>query len=417
MIFFERKLKKQILSYIKRKEIISIRGPRQAGKTTLMKMIEDEIKKRYDTVFINLDIPQMRRNLRESPLDFANRYKGKKKLIMFLDEVQRLKSGEALKIIFDEYKDIKLIISGSSTLEIKSNILPFLVGRIFLFELFSFDFYEYVLTKDKGLAKVYEDKHRSLKALLEKGISPRPPSFSSEFLKLWKNYVIFGGYAEVLKTKNIKEKKMILNSIKNIYIEKDIISFFKIEETEKFEDLLKMLAFNAGSIMSYSSLSSDLKLAFRKVDKFIEILRNTYIVHPLRSFHKNMVTEIKKSPKAYFLDLGMRNSIINNFSDFDSRSDNGAIAENFILRELLSDFRDYDIRYWRTAGKAEVDFVLSKGKDIIPIEVKLKSSLSRGFYSFLNVYKPKIAIVATLDRFEKRLLGNTKVFFIPLFYF
>jgi len=133
-------LEDKVSKYLSRKERIGIKGARQVGKTTLMKMIYDEIKE--DKAFINLDLPDMRRTLEENPLDIIKRYKKEgKKLFLFLDEIQRVKdAGEKLKIMYDEFPDVKIIFSGSSSLEIKTDILPFLVGRAFVFELYSFDF-------------------------------------------------------------------------------------------------------------------------------------------------------------------------------------------------------------------------------------------------------------------------------------
>ena len=159
---------------------------------------------------------------------------------------------------------------------------------------------------------------------------------------------------------------------------------------------------------------------FDVVDKLIdprEILRNTYIIAILGSFHKNLVTEIRKSPKIYFLDLGLRNSVINNFSEFDVRTDRGEIMENFVFRELVSNFSDFEVKFWRTTGKAEIDFILTKGDKIIPIEVKMSGKITRGFHSFLKTYSPERAVVVTLDKFEERKIGDTRVIFVPVWYF
>jgi hypothetical protein len=127
---------------------------------------------------------------------------------------------------------------------------------------------------------------------------------------------------------------------------------------------------------------------------------------------------LKKSSKIYFLDLGLRNSAINNFSPFENRSDRGDLMENFVLRELVSSFENWKLNYWRTAGKAEIDFVLRKDEKIIPIEVKLGGErLGRGFHSFLNAYKPEKAVVVTLDKFRKQKIDKTVVYRVPVFYF
>lgn len=416
--FLKRKLEDKIAKFIDRREIIGIRGARQTGKTTLLKIIENQIT--GNKSFVNLDLVEYRRALEENPLDFVKRFKKPgEKLFFFLDEIQKVNNaGENLKIIFDEFSDVKTFVSGSSSLEIKTNVLPSLVGRLFLFELLTFDFEEFLCTKNEGLYRLFREKHQSVKDFLEGKGEIIGPSFNEEFLKYWKEYTIFGGYPEVVKSSSEEEKKIILKNIFNLYLEKDISSFFRIEETSKFEDFLKLLAFNVSNLLLISSTSSDIKLSYRKSEEFLTILQHTYIIHSLKPFHRNLITELKKSPKVYFLDLGLRNSVINNFSIFDTRADNGRLTENFVLRELLSNFEDYKINYWRTTGKAEIDFVLSKGGEIIPIEVKMEGEKpGKSFYSFLNTYKPKKAIIVTLNRFERKIINGTVVYWVPVFYF
>lgn len=416
-MLIKRKLEEKIRKFIDRKEIIGIRGARQTGKTTLLKMIEKEIV--GNKAFINLDLAEYRRALEENTIDFVKRFKRPgEKLFLFLDEIQRVKdAGEKLKIIFDEFQDVKMFISGSSSLELKVNVLPFLVGRLFLFELLTFDFEEFLSAKDEGLKRLLREKQDSLKKFLEGNDEISQPSFIQEFLRYWKEYVVFGGYPEVVKASSQDEKITILKNIFNLYLEKDIVAFFKIEETSKFEDLLKVLSFNISNLISISSLASELKISYRKVEEFLTILKHTYVIYELKPFYKNLVTELKKSPKIYFLDFGLRNSVINNFSSFDERFDKGALMENFVLRELLS-FEDWKLNYWRTTGRSEIDFVLRKDDIIVPVEVKLSGEkLGKSFYSFLNSYEPERAIIVTLDKFKKEKIKKTIVYYVPIFYF
>lgn len=420
MDLIKRKLENTLLLLMERREILGVRGPRQAGKTTLLKMLEEATNKNLDKHYLNLDLASLRREFEENPLDFVKRFKKEKPLLLFLDEVQRCKNaGESLKILYDTFNDVKLIISGSSSLEIKTTISPFLVGRLFLFDLLTLDFEEFLSAKDLGLTNLFRERHLALKNLIKEGSLTLPkPSFNDEFLRLWKEYIIFGGYPEVVKTPKIEEKKLILKSIEDLYIEKDIITFFKIEETTKFKDLTKALSFQASNLLLISSLAKNLNLSFLKIEEFVEILQHTYIIKLLKPFHKNLVTEIRKTPKLYFIDLGLRNSLINNFLEFDYREDKGKLTENFIFRELLTNFPDYEIKYWRTTGKAEMDFVLIKDNSYIPIEVKLgHERLGKSFFSFLESYKPRIAIVATLDFFDVKEIRGTTVYWLPVWYF
>ncbi len=416
MKIYKRKLSDELSKIEKRREIRIIRGPRQVGKTTLLKGIEEGMRS-SDKLFVNLDIPNNRKTLLENPTDLVKRHRSDgKDFYLFLDEIQRIGTGEPLKILYDEFPDIRIFATGSSSLEIKSKILPFLVGRALLFEMFSFSFGEYTGSRDAKLSAILGEKSGSLRDFLESGSPVSRPSFGNEFTGFLKQYMIYGGYPEVIKADDA-DKEMILRNIRDLYIERDITSFFGISDTRKFEDFVKLLSLDTSSLVSLSSISSALGIPYRKAEEYLSILENTYIISLLRSFRKSMVTEIKKAPKAYFMDLGLRNSVMNNFSPFDTRTDRGAIAENYVYRQLVTEYPDWEIRFWRTTGKAEVDFVITKGEEIVPIEVKLGGRVERGFHSFLSEYKPKRAVVATLDKFEKKKIGQTDVLFVPLWYF
>ncbi len=417
---FKRDVLDDITKLAKRKEIICIRGPRQAGKTTLLKIIAGKTPGKQS--FLNMDEPSNRKALEEAPLDLVKRLTGDStEITLFFDEIQRVSNaGEKLKLIFDESKNTKMLLSGSSSLGLKTNVLPFLVGRLLLFDLLTFSFSEFLGAKDAGLHKVFEEKHKSLIKFIEGEETTKTqlegPSLTEDFLKYWEEYLLFGGYPEVVKAKSKEEKLVVLKNITDLYLEKDIVSFFKIEETSKFEDTLKTLAYNSSNILNTASIGTDVGITHYRLMEYLNILANTYIIELIRPFYKNMTTEIKKARKLYFLDLGLRNAVLDNFSELTTRTDAGQLAENFIFRELKTS--GYKTKYWRTTGKAEVDFVAEAKDGIVPIEVKLnQGKLGKSFYSFLDVYKPKRAIVTTTGAFRKQKIGTTMIYFVPIFYF
>ncbi len=415
---YPRALEEKLRPLLSRKEIIGIRGARQVGKTTILKMLQKEVT--GDTIFLNMDIAENRRAIEEAPFDLVQRWKKEhQKLYFFLDEIQKVKgAGESLKILYDELSDLKIILSSSSSLELKTKVLPALVGRLLLFELYTFDFGEFLAVKDPGLKKVYDQKHRSFLSLLKGDGLVEKPSFSDEIIRHWKEYVIFGGYPEIVKSSDDEERKLLLKNIFNLYLEKDIVNFFKIEETSQFEDFLKSLSFIISNLLIVSSLAGKIGITYKEAEEFITILQHTYVITLIKPFHRNVITELKKSPKIYFLDLGLRNAILNNFVSFDDRTDAGPLLENFVLRQLLSNFQDYEVRFWRTAGKAEVDFILLKGNEVIPVEIKLsEKNIGKSFYSFLDAYKPKLAIIVSLDTFSTQKINETTIYWIPAFYF
>lgn len=427
-LLLRRKLEDTVLRFVQRREIIGIRGPRQSGKTTLLKIVENGLS--GNKAFVNLDQVEHRRALEENPLDFVRRFGNpdEKKLYLFLDEIQKVKdAGEKLKIIYDEFGDrVKIFVSGSSSLELKTNVLPPLVGRMFLYELFTLDFEEFLLAKDEGLHRLFKERQDVLRDFLDgKPIidtkEEEEPAFRGEFLRYWKEYAVFGGYPEVVKSPDEEAKKTVLKNIFNLYLENDIASFFKIEEAYEFENFLKALAFNVSGLLSISSLASDCRLSHRRAEEFLAVLRHTYLVLPLMPFHRNLTTELRKSPKVHFWDLGLRNAVIGNFLPFDNRTDTGPLMENFVARELAVNFAEkYKLNYWRTAGKAEVDFVLSDGDMVIPVEVKMSGDmkhLGKSFYSFLNAYRPERAVMVTFDnKFGIRKVGETQVLQIPVWF-
>jgi predicted AAA+ superfamily ATPase len=414
--FFNRDLEEKILPFLDRDEIIIVRGPRQSGKTTLMKMIAEKIK--FKKEFIDFDIPTNRKAISEAPLDYVKRLAGNEKIVLFFDEIQRLENaGEIMKIIYDNFKgQVKIFATGSSSLEIKQKILGALVGRAIVFELYSFGFGEFIRARDENLYKIFKERNDSVLKFLEKGTEPLHKALSDELLKLWKEYIVYGGYPEVIKAKNHELKESLLTNLANLYIEKDIVSFFKIEDTKEFEKFVKVLAFDDSQILKLSNVANDAGISFYKAKQYLEILENTYIIKRVYPYYKNIATSLKKAPKIYFLDLGIRNIMLKNLLEYEKREDTGELAENFVFLEL--ERLGKEVKYWRTKSGGEVDFIIEEKDGIIPIEVKLRSSkaLGKSFYSFIETHKTKRALVVTLDELSKRKVKGATIYSIPIFY-
>lgn len=415
---FHRDIEEKILEFIDRDEIIIIRGPRQAGKTTLMKVLSGRIGSKKE--FVDFDLASNRNAIEESPIDYVGRLLGEEeRLALFMDEVQRLdNAGEIMKIIYDAFKGrVKIFASGSSSLEIRNKVLGFLVGRAVLFELLTMNFGEFVMARDDSLYRVFEDLHASLLNFINgAGKAVKRPALSEEFIKLWKEYAIYGGYPEVVKAGKKQVKEALLSNLMNLYIEKDVVAFFRIENTREFENFVKVLAFNDSQMLVLSNVADGISASAYTAKSYLNVLENSYIVSRAYPYYKNASTAIRKTPKLYFLDLGLRNAVLKNLLPYDNRDDNGKLAENFVFLELLGMGRD--IKYWRTKAGAEMDFVLDIDGRPFPIEVKLGGSkaLGRSFYSFIETYKPKRALVVTLNEFSERRIGGTDVLMVPIFY-
>ncbi|MEM5830265.1 MAG: ATP-binding protein [Candidatus Aenigmatarchaeota archaeon] len=416
MEYYPRKVEEKILKLIKRREFLIIRGARQVGKTTLLKHLQSILE---NADYITFEDIEIRSIFSKYTKEFIEREISKGIKYLLIDEVQYVKDiGQKLKLIFDLYSEkIKLIVSGSGSFDIKVEVGKYMVGRAFNILLYSLSFEEFLLWKAKDLHKYYKEFFNSLTDVLNsENENIASPTFEEEFLKLFKEFIVFGGYPEVVKENDFETKKLILKEIISNYLERDVGYFLGIRNIEKFRDLLVYLADNISKIIEYSSIISDIKISFQILQNYLEILQQSFIISLIRPFYTRKTTELKKSRKLFFIDLGLRNALINNFQKFDERNDKGLLLENFVFCELLRNLEDWNINYWRSKSKAEVDFVISKENKIIPIEVKISPEISRSLISFINLYKPKVAIVFNLEKFEIKRVNNTKVFFLPVYY-
>jgi len=414
MEYYPRKIEKNMDRWLDRKEIILMKGPRQSGKTTLFLHLKEKLGGNYVTLEDEENLSSFEKN----PKEFVKRYIENNKNILFLDEAQYCKNaGKTIKLIFDLYSDnLKLFITGSGSFDIKVEIGKNLVGRSIYFELIPLDFEEFLMWKAKDLHKVFIDYKKSFTDFVLEGENFNvEPAFEKEFNSLLQEYLLFGGYPAIVKENDKDLKKELLKNLTRTYLEKDIFFFFNIMHLEKFKNLLNYISFNNGSIFEISSIMRELHMDFKTIENYLSVLSNTYIISLLSPYYKNLSTELKKTKKIYFNDTGLRNSLMNNFLPLENRMDKGILYENYIFNELKSNFNE-KMNYWRTTGKAEVDFILHLDNKIIPVEVKSQTKIRKSYLSFLKTYKPKTGVVFTEKEFKIKKIEDTKVAFIPHFY-
>jgi predicted AAA+ superfamily ATPase len=397
-MYIERDLEKEIVPWLESPEVIAIRGPRQSGKTTLLKKIAERLEQKNKKVhFLSLESDLERKKFEEDPKQYFEYYfqPGSKNFFL-LDEVQYVKdAGKILKLIFDDLPQIKIIITGSSTLDL-NKIGSSLVGRVLFFELYPFSFAEFLKAKDEKLHQHFQKyKIRLDKPSLKKSI------YLKELNKKLDEYLAFGGYPRVVLEKSIDKKKFILQNLFTTYLEKDVVSLYGIKYKEKVISSVKYLASIVGEMLTYNSLAEAGSLYYKEIKEILSVLEQTYVIKIVKPFHKSMVTELKKNPKIYFVDSGLRNIVVGRF-EF-SEVEKGHLLENYILSCIP------DAKYWRTTAKAEVDFIYFG----IPIEIKLKPKISRGFRSFLGHYKPAYGIVIGLYNAKKKEAEKIPVYFLP----
>ena len=410
MEYYPRIIEEKLDKWMKRREAIIIRGPRQSGKTTLFLHLKDK----YGGNYITLEDEELLEIFENDPKMFADIYrKGK---YIFIDEVQySKKAGKTIKFLYDSYPDLKILATGSGSFDVKVEVGKYLVGRAIYFELLPLSFEEFLLWKNKKLHRIFLNYRRMIIRFIEGEsieFSEKDIHFKREFRDLFEEYVTFGRFPAVVKEKDKKIKKELLKNLYGTYLEKDVFFFFSIRHLEKFRKFMRYLAFINGGILEISKISRDTGIDYKTLENYLNILINTYIVHLVSPYHKNMATELRKAKKLYFMDFGLRNAILRNFSPLDDRTDKGRILENFVYNEIKG---LGEVKYWRTTGKAEVDFVLQYKDSLIPIEVKSMGDVGRGFHSFLNVYKPKRAIVFSEKNWGLRRKNETEILYIPYY--
>jgi len=393
-----------------------------------LKMLKDFLinEKNIDEdhiIYLTFEDNEILYKFSENPKDFIRKYITDSKRYYFLiDEAQYCKDlGKKLKLIYDLFENIKIIITGSSSLELKNETARHLVGRLLEFELYPLNFYEFLLYNDQKIARIYKEWNEKVINLLMNSsdfeIKKDVDIYINDLLKYLNEYIKFGGYPAIVTAESEKEKIFLLKNLVNTYLDKDVVSFLNIRDTIKFRRLITALASLNGSLINITQLANEINSYFKEIIDLLDILEQTYIIRRIRPFHKNLVTELKKENKIYFIDTGLRNYLINNFNDIEIRNDSGTLIENFILNEL---YRYGKINFWRTKNKAEVDFIF-EGKEIIPTEVKFsnikRDILTRSLYYFIRNYNSRFSIVVTKNYWGERIINNSKIKYIPLVYF
>lgn len=378
-MYIKRNLEDKIIRYLETPEIIAVVGPRQCGKTTMLKQI---MKSLTDAVSVSFDDQNILGLFEKSPDDFITAYvKGRKYL--FIDEFQYAKhGGKVLKYIFDTQK-IKIIISGSSVADLTIHAIKYLVGRVLVVNLYPFNFKEFLSYKNPAYLKLY-DAYKNKFSLSEENFLEINPPAHEKLLKYYEEYLVFGGYPRVALEENIETKKEILKNIYNTYFLREVRDILGLIDDYKLGVFIKGLSLQTGSLIEYNELSNLTGYSYSSVKKYLNFLEKTYICKLVRPFFKNKRTEIVKNPKVYFIDAGIRNIAINDFRGIGDRTDKGALLENGLVMQFIK--QGIDFNFWRDKKKNEVDFVLSLGNGKISA-VESKTSLRGDRRKSFGIFK------------------------------
>lgn len=440
IIFPEKLLPREVLPkiipFLEAENIVLLTGARQTGKTSLLYLLIRHLwdKNVLPSQIVYFDLENIYDfSLLENLKDFNDFWqvlkdKGvdeRKRVFVFIDEVQHLKNPSSfLKYLHDHYKPrLKFVVTGSSSLEIKRKFTDRLTGRVYRFVIKPLNFREFLEFKDeKELAKSLSVFNFSFWISTKhpeedfKKISLSHQHRLNDFLK---EYLIFGGYPAVSLKENPLIKHRDLQEIYSLYIRRDIKDIGEIEDVSGYNNLVSLLCFQIGSLVKEQELALSSGLSRPTVKKYLFLLENTYVLKLVLPFFTNKRTEITKTPKVYFEDVGLRNGVINNFSLLEQRADREAILENFVFSQLSKENDlSQEIRFWRNQAKSEVDFIWQRGvNEPYPIEVKsnysCKQPFPSGLKSFISLYRPSRGFVIHQGGFDLLNFKKTKIYVIP----
>ena len=310
-----------------------------------------------------------------------NGYKENQKTFtyLFLDEFQRYpKLALIMKNVYDNLTNVKIYASGSSSILIKDQVQESLAGRKKINEIYPLDFEEVLWFKgNKKLIEAFINSRKLNGDELNKVLK--------ELNELLKEFLIFGGYPEVVLKEKKEEKIGVLESIFDLYVKKDLVDYMKIEKILNMKKLIEVLAVNNAQKIKYEEISHATSLSFLEIKEYIEILKETYLIQILKPFYTNKNKELVKIPKVYFMDNGVRNYFIKNFNELSLRNDAGFLFESFIIMELLKK-KVKELKFWQGKNGEEVDIIIDNISYQIPIEVKFKSNLKNEDFSGINTY-------------------------------
>ncbi|MEK7127354.1 MAG: ATP-binding protein [Patescibacteria group bacterium] len=374
------KIKRKLLSTLKSELVntnkgLVIYGPRQVGKTTLINDLLNEFK--WNTLILNGD---QRGSWWEL---LTSRELSKLTLLtsgydaVFIDEAQRIPEiGLSLKILLDNFPKLKIIVTGSSSLDLASKISEPLTGRIYSYKLFPISCGEL-----REIKTPYE---------METQIEER---------------LIYGSYPEIFSLDGILAKTKYLQNLVDTYLYKDLLEFGDIRNSSKIHDLLKLLAFQVGNQVSLNELGNSLELSRITVGRYIDLLEKSFIIFRLSGFSRNLRKEVTKMDKIYFYDTGVRNAIIGNLNTLNSRDDAGKLWENFLITERMKKLqyeqKIFSLYFWRLSSGAEIDLIEETEGELHGFEFKYGKRIVKTPNSWTIGYPNATATLVNQDNWQE----------------
>jgi len=370
----KRALLNQVIDKLQRfNKVVIIYGPRQIGKTTLAQHIIKKLA--LKTLSIDAD-----KQPKEAKILSQQYFSRLEELVtgyelLFIDEAQRIPNiGLTLKILHDHMPQLKILVTGSSSFELATKVSEPLTGRHWSYILYPI-------------------------ALLELKDTHNP----FELQQLLENQLLYGSYPEIFSIKNSNEKQEFLQRITSSYLYKDILELSNVKHATKILNLLQLIAYQTGSLVSTNELSRSLEISRSAVERYIDLLEKSFVLKRLTGFSRNLRKEITKNDKIYFYDLGIRNAIIDNFKPLSSRNDVGELWENFIIMERFKKnaytHHFTSSYFWRTYTGAEIDYVEEHSGKQFGFEIKWKNRKVSAPKTWLKTYKDASWQAITKDNY------------------
>jgi len=404
------------LSWMDSRHVITIVGPRQAGKSTLMNMLIRHLLSSGKVPAANVfyfttddaETVTLLANIGDLLAFIRGNSTGNGRLYLFIDEIQRLESpGLFLKTLYDLDLNLKIVASGSSSLEIRSASKEHLVGRGRELVLYPLSFGDIAASRIPGLQASSAD------------IAQIQRLYGTDLLRTFEECAVWGTYPAVVTAPTMAQRHDELQQLYQSYVLRDVSQFFHIQHVGVFNNLTTLLAGSIGSQVQWETLARSTKSSAQTIHSYVDLLEGTFVCRQVLPYTGNVVGSIRRMPKIYFIDCGLRNSVLSNFSALSSRSDRGHLVEQVVFQELCKILEPTDrLYYWRMyAGSHEVDFVVVRGESLVPIEIKDSSmrnpEVPDGIGDFSKAFKPRGAIVMNRDFAGEAMSRTTTVTFLP----
>lgn len=393
-------------------EITLLTGPRQVGKTTLVRRLLSGLAAQgKPTVFFNLDVEEDMRwfESQRTLLDRLAFLVGKPSQTVFVavDEIQRqTDAGRFMKGLYDMGLPFKFILTGSGSLELKEQIAESMMGRKREFFIPPVSFDEFV---DYRTEYAYTGRLGSYGQM-------EPQRLTGHL----NEYLNFGGYPRVILAQGLEDKRQVMREIYTSYVDRDISGFLRLTRPDAFRKLLAVLASQNGQILNLTTLAGQTGLSTPTLKNYLYYAEKTFSINLVQPYFRNALKEITKAPTSYFVDIGLRNLVLGRWGTLAEPGDFSFVFQNLVYQMLAAKYPGAPIKFWRTLEKAEVDFVVedpARG-GVFPVEVKYSAlrspAVTRSLRSFIDKYRPVEAWVVnlSLDRVEQ--IDDTAVRFVPL---